>query len=266
VSKRVIVTGAASGIGAASVAELRRRGSQVVGLDLNPSDDVLACDVGDQASVDAAVGQAVERLGGLDVLVNNAGLGLPQRSTLPPGGDARAVIEVNLLGPWRVTAAAFPALRASHGRVVNVCSGLAHLAVPFAPAYCMSKRGLVAYSDSLRYEAGHEIEVTSVYPGYVRTPIHDASTEQGFSLEGLVPAEPLDKNAKAIARAVLGPPVRDLATTRMGTLSYALARRTPRRVLDRVVMGRIGRQARSGKIDDSPLAGEFARAMSARRR
>lgn len=206
-SKRVIVTGAASGIGAAGVAELRRQGARVVGLDLKASgEEVLTCDVSDQASVDAAVGQAVERLGG---------------------------------------------------------SGLVHLAVPFAPAYCMSKRGLAAYSDSLRYEAGHEIEVTSVYPGYVRTPIHDASTEQGFSLEGLVPAEPLDKNAKAIARAVLGPPVRDLATTRMGTLSYAVARRAPRRVIDRVVMARIGRQARSGKIDDSPLAGEFARTISA---
>jgi NAD(P)-dependent dehydrogenase (short-subunit alcohol dehydrogenase family) len=262
---RVIVTGAASGIGAATVKVLRERGARVVGLDVNASDeDVLACDVSDQASVDAAVAEAIERLGGLDVLINNAGLGLPQRSTLPPGADARAVIEVNLLGPWRVTAAAYPALRESHGRVVNVCSGLAHVSVPFAPAYCMSKRGLTAYSDTLRYEAGHEINVISVYPGYVRTPIHDASAEQGFSLEGVVPAEPLERNAAVLASAALDRPRRDRATTAMGTLAYALARRTPRRLLDRVVMASIRRQARDGKLDDSPLAGEFARALRRR--
>jgi NAD(P)-dependent dehydrogenase (short-subunit alcohol dehydrogenase family) len=94
------------------------------------------------------------------------------------------VLDVNLVGPWRVTSAALPALRASRGRVVNIASGLAHLAVPFATAYCMSKRGLVAYSDALRYEVGHEVTVTTVYPGYVKTPIHDASIALGFGLEG----------------------------------------------------------------------------------
>jgi NAD(P)-dependent dehydrogenase (short-subunit alcohol dehydrogenase family) len=62
------------------------------------------------------------------------------------------VIDVNLLGTWRVTAAAIEALRESRGRVVNVASGLAHLTVPLATAYTISKRGVVAYSDSLRLE------------------------------------------------------------------------------------------------------------------
>ena len=66
------------------------------------------------------------------------------------------MLDVNLLGPWRVTAAAMPALRAARGRVVNVASGLANIAVPLATAYCMSKRGLVAYSDALRLEHGGE--------------------------------------------------------------------------------------------------------------
>jgi NAD(P)-dependent dehydrogenase (short-subunit alcohol dehydrogenase family) len=237
----------------------------VVGLDLSAEgDDLLACDVRDQDSVDAAVAGAVERLGGLDVLINNAGIGLPQRATLPPGEDAMAVLDVNLVGPWRVTAAALPALRAARGRVVNIASGLAHLAVPFAPAYCMSKRGLVAYSDSLRYEIGHEVTVTTVYPGYVRTPIHTASAEQGFALEGLVPAEPLHAVAARIVAAALGRPARDVATTATGTLGYALARRAPRRWLDRIVLRVLRRQARSGKIDDSPLAGDLVRALKAR--
>jgi NAD(P)-dependent dehydrogenase (short-subunit alcohol dehydrogenase family) len=154
VSARVIITGAASGIGAAA-AELRARGATVIGLDLvGNGDDILACDVRDQAAVDAGVGAAVERLGGLDVLINNAGVGDPQGAGDRPDAGAIRVIDVNLLGPWRVTAAALPALRASRGRVVNVASGLAHLTVPLAAAYCTSKRGLVAYSNALRLEHG----------------------------------------------------------------------------------------------------------------
>jgi NAD(P)-dependent dehydrogenase (short-subunit alcohol dehydrogenase family) len=260
--KRVLVTGASSGIGAETVTRLRAAGATVIGLDLEAAgDDILACDVRDQRAVDVAASAAVERLGGLDVLINNAGVGLPQRATLPPGDDARAVIDINLLGPWRVTAAALPALRAARGRVVNISSGLAHLAVPFAPAYCMSKRGLVAYSDALRYEIGHEVSVTTVYPGYVRTPIHAASTEQGFGLEGLVPAEPLGAVAARVVRAALGPPVRDLATTRRGTASYAVLRRMPRRLADRMVMAVVRRRARTGDLDDSPLAGDLARTL-----
>ena len=72
--------------------------------------------------------------------INNAGVGIRRSAGRAP--DARAsVLEVNLIGPWRVTDAALPALRESRGRVVNDASGLAHLAVPFATAYCMSKRG-----------------------------------------------------------------------------------------------------------------------------
>ena len=74
-SARILITGASGGIGTAATAELRARGARVVGLDLraDPADDVIACDVRDQGAVERAVGEAVERLGGLDVLINNAG-------------------------------------------------------------------------------------------------------------------------------------------------------------------------------------------------
>jgi NAD(P)-dependent dehydrogenase (short-subunit alcohol dehydrogenase family) len=232
-AQRIVITGAASGIGAATTAELRRRGAEVVGLDLNAeADGIVVCDVRDQDSVDAAVAEAIQRLGGLDVLINNAGIGPIQSAGERPDASAQAVIDVNLMGPWRVTGAAMPALLASRGRVVNVASGLAHMAVPFATGYCMAKRGLVAYSDSLRHECGDRITVTTVYPGYIRTPIHETAAEQGISLEGLVPAEPVSAAAKTLARAALGRPRRDLATTRMGTVGYALIRRLPRRWVD----------------------------------
>jgi NAD(P)-dependent dehydrogenase (short-subunit alcohol dehydrogenase family) len=238
---RVLLTGAAGGIGSAAAAELRARGAQVIGLDLHAGDDVIECDVRDQASVDRAVAAAIERLGGLDVLVNNAGIGTPQSAGEPPDERALAVIDVNLLGPWRVTAAALPALRAARGRVVNVASGLAYMALPYGTAYCMSKRGLTAYSDALRHEHGDAITVTTVYAGYIRTPIHRESEAAGLGLEGKVPAEKVEDAARTIARAALGTPVRDLATTRSGAVAYVFMRHLPRRWLDAIVGRRLER-------------------------
>ena len=250
-SYRIVITGAASGIGAATIPSLRKRGAQVVGLDVNAGgEDVLVCDVRDQASVDRAVEEAIERLGGLDVLINCAGIGDPQSAGEPPDEDALRVIDVNLLGPWRVTAAALPALRASRGRVINVASGLAHLTLPYATAYCMSKRGLVAYSDALRIEHGDAISVTTVYPGYIRTPIHEAAAAKGLTLEGAVPAESPEDAVRTLTRAALDTPKRDLATTLQGEIAYAFLRVLPRSLVDFVVT----RQFRRGEFNESELA------------
>lgn len=255
---RVVITGAAGGIGGAAIEQLRARGAEVVGLDLEAlGDEVIACDVTDQASVDSAVAAAIERLGGIDVLINCAGVGFPQSAGERPGPDATAVLEINLLGPWRVTAAAIEALRESRGRVVNVASGLAHLTVPFATAYCMSKRGLVAYSDALRIEHGDAITVTTVYPGYVRTPIHDAAAAKGLTLEGAVPAEDVGDVAATLVRAALGAPARDLATTRRGTAGYALLRLTPRPVVDAVLRRQLRRSVRNGSFANGGIAAQF---------
>jgi NAD(P)-dependent dehydrogenase (short-subunit alcohol dehydrogenase family) len=263
-SARVIVTGAAGGIGAATVEKLRSRGARVAGLDLRGDDDVIACDVRDQGSVDAAVAEATERLGGLDVLINNAGIGTPQSAGKAPDDDALAVLDVNLVGPWRVTAAALDALLESRGRVVNVASGLAHVAAPFGTAYCMSKRGLTAYSDALRLEHGDRLTVTTVYPGYIRTPIHAASEAVGVPLEGTVPVETVDDAACTLVRAALGKPARDLATTRQGAVGYALIRAVPRKLVDRVTSQRMRRLARKGHFAADGLAGDYvARARSA---
>jgi len=254
---RVLLTGAASGIGRATAAELRRKGARVAGLDLAGGEDLIHCDVSDQASVDRAVAEAIERLGGLDVVVNCAGIGIPQSAGLRPDEGAQKVIEVNLMGPWRVTAAALDALLASRGRVVNVASGLAFVTSPFATAYTMSKRAITAYSDSLRLEYGDRLTVTTVYPGYIRTPIHDAGADKGISLDGAVPEEKLQDAVETMVRAVLGPPARDLATTRRGAVSYALVRRLPRRLFDRLTELRLRSLAKRGHFDDSELAREM---------
>jgi NAD(P)-dependent dehydrogenase (short-subunit alcohol dehydrogenase family) len=248
---RVIITGAAGGIGSATVELLREHGAQVAGLDLPE------CDVRSQESVDAAVAAATERLGGLDVLINCAGLGTPQSAAERPDQDALELLDVNLVGPWRVTAAALPALRESRGRVVNVASGLAHMTLPFATAYTISKRGVVAYSDVLRLEEGDRLSaVTTVYPGYIRTRIHERSTAAGVPLEGSVPVEDVSDAARTLVRAALGPPARDLATTRQGTVAYALLRLAPRRLVDEITRRRLRRLAKRGHFGG--IASEFA--------
>jgi len=258
-SARVIITGAAGGIGAATAAELRARGATVIGLDLDTrGTDILACDVRDQASVDAGVAAAVGRLGGLDVLINNAGIGDPQGAGDRPDTDALKVIDVNLLGPWRVTAAALPALRASRGRVVNVASGLVHLTIPMAAAYCVSKRGLVAYSDALRLEHGDAIKVTTVYPGYIRTLIHQASAAKGLSLEGTVPAERVEDAARTLARAALGRPVRNLATSWWGGVAYRLLPCLPAPLVERVLLSRFRRHAYRASFSTGASTGSAA--------
>ncbi|HKO39003.1 MAG TPA: SDR family oxidoreductase [Solirubrobacterales bacterium] len=257
-SQCVIITGAASGIGEATAKALRERGAKVVGLDLRASDEVLTCDVTDQASVDKAVAEAIRRLGGeVDALVNCAGIGLPQSATERPGPDALRVLDVNLLGTWRVTAAALPALRASRGRVVNISSGLAHLAVPFATAYGASKRAVVGYSEQLRAEVGDEVTVTTVYPGYIRTPIHEASQSAGVALEGMVPPEPLGAAAGTIVRAIYGKPARDLATTRRGAQSYALLRFLPKGLVERAVRRQMRVGAKRGRFKSTPMTSDL---------
>jgi NAD(P)-dependent dehydrogenase (short-subunit alcohol dehydrogenase family) len=257
VSKRVIITGAASGIGEATARALRGRGAEVIGLDLKAGDGVSACDVTDQSSVDAAVAAAVKQMGGLDALVNCAGIGLPQSASERPGPDALRVLDVNLLGTWRATASALPALRSSHGRVVNIASGLAHIAVPFATAYGASKRGVVGYSEQLRSEVGDEVTVTTVYPGYIRTPIHDASQSAGIGLEGMVPPEPLGAAVGTIVRALYGKPARDLATTRQGAISYKLIGLLPKGLVEGAVRRRMRAGAKRGLFKSTPMTSDL---------
>ena len=223
------MTGAASGFGRAIYQELRGRGEQVAGIDLQAAPGVAVADVRDPSAVATAVQNAIREMGGLDVLVNNAGIGAPAHTGELPDEDALATVDVNLFGAWRVTAACLPTLIASRGRVVNVASGLAAVNAPFAAAYCASKRALCAYSDVLRLEHGDEISVTTVYPGYVRTPIHQRSEELGYALSGAVPEESLESVVDALLKACYAKRApRDLSTSLQIAAGVFFARHFPR--------------------------------------
>lgn len=248
---RVLITGAASGFGRAVADELRRRGEDVRGIDIQPGPDVIVADVRDQDCIASAVSQAVRELDGLDVLINNAGIGEPVDAGAPPDERAVATIETNLLGVWRVTAAALPALIATHGRVINVASGLSFVNLPFTAAYSASKRGVAAYSDVLRLEYGDRIDVITVYPGYVRTAIHVRSEQMGLSLADAIPEEPIAGVVKTILRACYGRPPREMSTSLATAAGIFLGRHLPR-ITDWAVRQRMRRVVRTNPFDGAP--------------
>ena len=257
-SRRALVTGASGAFGTAVRAELRGRGWDVVGLDLNPADgdnEVLACDVTDDAAVPDAVAAAVERLGGgLDVLVNNAGIGGPASVGEPPGEHVRRMLDVNLLGAWRVTAASIDHLVESRGRVVLIGSRMSFIGLPLGAAYGVSKRALTAYADALRAEYATHVAVTCIHPAFVKTPIHDRTREAGLQLEGFSHEEPLEQVVVRIVEACEGPrPGRDVAVTRGGRLQMAVARHLPK-LVDRVVARTLAKRIDAGELDGADIA------------
>ena len=256
--KRVLITGASGTFGRAIATTLTARGSHVVGLDLAPRADdpveVIACDITDDAGVETAAARAIELLGGLDILINNAGIGGPAPAELPPGAEVHRQLEINLLGTWRVTAAARDALVESGGRVVVVASRASVFQLPIAAAYGASKRAVVAYADALRLELAPTVTVSTVYPSMVRSPIHDSTRKAGLSLEGVSHFEPLEGVVDAILAAALARTApRDVATSPRGTVEFLLARHLPALVdvlVRRILEGRLD----SGAFDEAPLA------------
>lgn len=225
-AKRIVITGASGGIGTAVTTALKLTEAHVVGIDLAPGEETILGDVTDQDSISNAVEQAAQRLGGIDILINNAGIGMAHDAGAFPDDAARRIMDVNFFGAWSTTAAAMPYLLDSGGRVVNISSGLALVDLPFAAAYSASKRALDAYSAALALEYRNRISVVTIHPGYIRTPIHDASAAQGVSLEGMVRADTVEQAAAAIVRACTTG--RSSSTSILSTIELGFARRFPR--------------------------------------
>jgi meso-butanediol dehydrogenase/(S,S)-butanediol dehydrogenase/diacetyl reductase len=166
-----LVSGAAGGIGAAVVDRLEAEGATVVGADLEPSVGGVRCDVTDEVSCAAAVAHTVDTHGGLDILVNVAGIGVASRVTDVDPDVWRRIIEVNLTGTFLLTQAAVPALVDSTGCVVNMASVAGLRATPYNAAYCASKGGVILLTKSLAIElASAGVRVNAVCPASVDTP------------------------------------------------------------------------------------------------
>ncbi len=182
-----IVTGAANGIGAASALALAAEGARVVVADVVSGDATVAavraaggeaiavrCDVADPEQVAAMVDAAVQQLGGLDVLVNNAGVGGGSRPLHELDlDDWNRTLAVNLTGPFLCTRAAMPHLLASgRGRIVNIASTYGLIGAPLAPAYCATKGAIVNLTRQLAVDySGKGIRVNAICPGYIDTDL-----------------------------------------------------------------------------------------------
>jgi NAD(P)-dependent dehydrogenase (short-subunit alcohol dehydrogenase family) len=178
--KRVLITAGAGGIGMALARAFHATGARVYICDID--DAALAraaaelpglmtrhCDVGDRAAVGALVVDALQRLGGLDVLVNNAGIGGPTRPVheLDPA-DWDAVLRVNLTGAFDMTRLAIPALIHSRGVIINMASAAGRFGYANRSPYSASKWALIGFTKTLAMELGeHGVRVNAIAPGAV---------------------------------------------------------------------------------------------------
>lgn len=187
--KRVVITGASSGIGAhfarlfhgagADVALLARRTDRLEELaaTLNGGSKVAIaqCDVLDADSITTALDAVHQSLGGIDVLINNAGIALQGKALTQTADDFDAVMNTNLRGAWltAVTAAKLMVADGTKGSIVNIASILGQRVAHSVAPYAMSKAGVVQMTKALAMEwARHGIRVNALSPGYISTPIN----------------------------------------------------------------------------------------------
>ncbi|MGS2617704.1 SDR family NAD(P)-dependent oxidoreductase [Micromonospora sp. LZ34] len=210
-----VVTGGASGIGLATATLLADRGAQVACLDLHPEavpEPLLgfAADVSDDASVRAAIAAAAEALGGIDVLINNAGIGARGTVEANPDDEWHRVLDVNVVGVVRATRAALPYLRASsHAAIVNTCSIAATAGLPDRALYSASKGAVQSLTLAMAADHLREgIRVNCVNPGTVDTPwvrrLLDAAEDPTAELAALQARQPIGRlvSAHEVAAAV----------------------------------------------------------------
>jgi NAD(P)-dependent dehydrogenase (short-subunit alcohol dehydrogenase family) len=203
-----IVTGATTGIGAATARALHAAGYLVFGTYRKlPATkvggvDYVACDVTSDQAVDAAVREVLAKAGRIDLLVNNAGVGLIGAAEESSLEQAKSIFDVNLFGAIRMTKAVLPLMRQQRsGRIVNISSVLGLIPSPFSALYASSKHAVEGYSESLDHEVrGSGIRVVLVEPAYTRT---------AFESNVLVADQKNDHygsaraNAEAVLRAVM---------------------------------------------------------------
>jgi NAD(P)-dependent dehydrogenase (short-subunit alcohol dehydrogenase family) len=177
----VLVTGGASGLGAATVEAVTIAGGRAVVLDrVQPPDGIEfeIADLADREATEAAVREVSRRTGGIDAVVTCAGIDSCGRLEDVPADQWDRVVLVNLVGTAAVIRAAMPDLTSRHGRVVTIASTLGLRAVSDATAYCASKFGVVGFTRALAAETAGRVGVTMLVPGGMHTPFFDDRDEK----------------------------------------------------------------------------------------
>ena len=176
-----LVTGASSGIGYATTSVLQNAGFRVFGTSRRVAAErtagvtMLTCDVTDDASVAKLIDDVLVETGRIDLLVNNAGIGLLGGAEESSTAQARALFDVNVFGVLRVTNAVLPTMRSQGtGRIVNLSSVLGFIPAPYSALYSATKHAIEGYSESLDHELRpFGIRVVLVEPAYTRTSFEE---------------------------------------------------------------------------------------------
>ncbi len=282
----VFITGASSGIGRATALLLAEQGFRVFAgvrkvkdgesLQSETAGQVvpIQIDITDPAAVRAAAQDVSERVGegGLQGLVNNAGIGTPAPVEYMDAGTLRRQFEVNVFGQIAVTQAFLPLIRRARGRIVNVGSVGSHLAIPFGGALCGSKGAFTLLSDALRLELRpYGIHVCLIEPGAISTPAVEKTLGDADSIIAALPPEGAarygDKLREFVRRGharevngsrpeVVAEAIHHALTARRPRLRYAvgkdarmlaaLPRVLPERALDRVRLRTLGLSTQFG--------------------
>jgi len=198
---KAVVTGGASGIGASAAAILADRGAEVAVLDLNPEGAKFGfrCDVSDDGEVRAAVEAAAAQFGGIDVLVNNAGIGAAGDVSANDDAEWHRVLDVNVLGMVRSTRSALPYLRqSSNAAVVNTCSIAAWAGLPNRALYSASKGAVLALTLAMATDhLADDIRINCVCPGTADTPwvgrLLDAADDPAAERAALQARQPMGR-------------------------------------------------------------------------
>lgn len=245
--KIAIVTGASSGIGAATATALARAGFTVFGTSRRSVRQgpagvmMMTCDVTDEASVKQLISDVVLKAGKIDLLVNNAGLGLFGGSEESSVTQAKSLFEVNYFGLIRMTNAVLPLMRKNGGgRIINISSVLGIIPAPFSAHYGATKHAVEGYSESLDHETrAFNIRVSLIEPAF---------TKSSFDQSALKPDQILPEYATARASVdqlvqhgmVIGDPPEVVAST----VLLAATAASPKR---RYTAGKAARQTSFGR-------------------
>jgi 2-keto-3-deoxy-L-fuconate dehydrogenase len=184
-NKIALITGAASGIGAATARELSRAGAHVLLADINlpgaqslaaelSNASAIAMDVTDSASIAAAFADIAH----LDILINSAGIGLVGDITRTTEEDFARVMRVNVTSIFLVTQAAFPLLLSAHGCIVNIGSAAGSVGVKQRFAYCASKGAVHALTRQIAVDYPKELRINCIAPGTVQSPFVEGYLEK----------------------------------------------------------------------------------------
>lgn len=215
--KSALVTGASGGIGGAIARALHAQGATVglSGTRLEPLEKlkaelgarahVLPCDLGDPAAIETLLKSADAALGGIDILINNAGLTRDNLALRMKDEDWQKVIDVNLTAGFRLARGAMRGMMKKRwGRIIGITSVVGHTGNPGQANYAAAKAGMIGMSKSLAQEvASRGITVNCVAPGFIETQMTDALTEdQKARIMATIPAGRLGQSAEIAAAVV----------------------------------------------------------------